>query len=130
MAHNPTKSTALRNAELDCTTSAIGSSGLLRIYDGSQPAGPGTAITTQTLLSEHALSATFAGGASSGTLTANAIADATAAATGTAAWFRLCKSDGTGVRDGTVGTSGCDLTIDNTSINSGQTVSVTSLTIS
>lgn len=110
-------------------------SGKLRIYDGSQPADGDVAITTQTMLAELTMNATAftgpAGTASANqTLTANAITSATAAATGTATWFRLLKSDGTTkILDGSVGTSASDINLNTTSITSGGTVSVTSLTI-
>jgi hypothetical protein len=108
----------------------VGASGLLRLYNGTQPASPDTAVGSQVKLAELTCNATaFAGAASSGVLTASAISSANAVASGTASWFRLTKSDGTAVIDGTVGTSGADLIIDNTSINSGQSVSVTSLTV-
>jgi hypothetical protein len=120
-------STTLRNAMLDAITTAIGSNGLLRIYDGSRPASGGTATT---LLAELALSATAAGAASSGVLTLNAITqDSSANATGTATWFRIVTSGGTFVIDGSVGTSGSDLNLTTTSIVSGQPVSITSFTI-
>ena len=130
MANNLKYSASLKNAKLDQITSKVGASGLLRIYDGSQPASPDTAVTSQTKLAELTTNASaFAGSASGGVLTANAVSSANAVASGTASWFRLCKSDATAVIDGTVGTSGTDLIIDNTSINSGQQVSVSSLTI-
>ena len=131
MANNLKFSASLSNARLDAITTAIGGSGLLNIYDGSQPAGPGTAVSTQTLLAQLTLNATFAASASAGVLTANAItSDSSANATGTAAWFRIFKSDGTtAVVDGTVGTSGCDLNLNTVSIVSGASVAVTSLTI-
>lgn len=120
-------STALRNAQLDEITTAIGSNGLLRIYDGSRPATGGTATT---LLAELALSATAAGAASSGVLTFSAITnDSSANATGTATWFRITTSGGTHVIDGNVGTSGSDLNFNTTSFVSGAVISVTSLTI-
>lgn len=120
-------STALRNAQLDEITTAIGSNGLLRIYDGSRPATGGTATT---LLAELALSATAAGSASSGVLTFSAITnDSSANATGTATWFRITTSGGTHVIDGNVGTSGSDLNFNTTSFVSGAVISVTSLTI-
>lgn len=120
-------STALRNAQLDEITTAIGSNGLLRIYDGSRPATGGTATT---LLAELALSATAAGSASSGVLTFSAITnDSSANATGTATWFRITTSGGTHVIDGSVGTSGSDLNFNTTSFVSGAVISVTSLTI-
>lgn len=130
MASNLKYSTALKNAKLDAITTAVGGSALLRIYDGTQPAGPGTAITSQVLLAELTCNATFASGASSGVLTANAIAaDSSANNTGTASWFRLLTSGATAHIDGTVGTSGTDCILDSVSITSGQQVSITALTI-
>lgn len=120
-------STALRNAQLDEITTAIGTSGLLRIYDGSRPATGGTATT---LLAELALSATAAGAASSAVLTFSAVTnDSSANATGTATWFRIVTSGGTHVIDGNVGTSGSDLNFNTVSFVSGAVISVTSLTI-
>ena len=118
---------AVRNAKLDEITTAVGTSGLLRIYDGTRPATGGAATT---LLAELACSATFAPAASGGVLTANAISDDTdAAATGTATWFRVTTSGGGAVIDGDVGTSGSDLNLSSTSIVAGGTVSVTSFAI-
>jgi hypothetical protein len=120
-------STSLRNARQDAITTAIGTSGLFRIYDGSRPASGGTATT---LLAELALSATAAGAASGGVLTFSAITqDSSANATGTATWFRVVTSGGTFVIDGSVGTSGSDLNLTTTSIVATQPVSVTSCVI-
>ncbi len=120
-------STALRNAMLDEITTAIGSNGLLRIYDGTRPATGGTATT---LLAELALSATAAAAASGGVLTLNSItADSSANATGTATWHRITTSGGTTVIDGSVGTSGADLNLNTTSIVAGANVAVSSYTI-
>lgn len=129
MASNLKYSTTLKNDKLDKITADVGASALLKIYDGTQPAGPGTAITSQVLLATLTCNATFAPGAASGVLTANAIASGTAGNTGTASWFRLTTSGGTAHVDGTVGTSLADAIIDNTSIVSGQTVSCTALTV-
>jgi len=120
--------TTLRDNKLDQITTLAGTSAKLRIYNGVRPATGGTATT---LLCELIMSASaFAAASSGGVLTANAISNGTAAATGTATWFRIVKSDGTThVMDGNVGTSGSDLNLNNTSIASGQTVSVTSFTI-
>ncbi len=120
-------STAVRNAMLDAITAAIGSNGLLRIYDGSRPASGGSATTK---LAELALSATAAPGASGGVLTFSSITqDSSADATGTATWFRIVTSGGTFVIDGNVGTSGSDLNLTTTSIVATQPVSVTSFVI-
>jgi hypothetical protein len=124
-------STTLRNAQLDAITTAVGTSGILRIYSGTRPANVAAAISG-TLLAECVCNASaFAAAASGGVLTANAISnDSSANASGTASHYRLFRSDGTtAVIDGDVSTSGADLNLDNTSINSGQVVSITSFTI-
>jgi len=120
-------STALRNARLDQITTAVGTSGLVRIYDGTRPASGGAATV---LLAELTCSATFAPAASAGVLTVNAITqDASANATGTATWFRVTTSAGAFVIDGSVGTTGSDLNLTTTSIVAGGPVSITSFTI-
>lgn len=120
-------STTLRNARLDAITTAIGASGLLRIYDGTRPASGGAATT---LLAQLTLSATFAPAASLGVLTASAIgSDASADATGTATWARLTTSAGVFVADMGVGTSGQEVTLNTVSIVITGTVACTSLVI-
>jgi hypothetical protein len=128
MASNIKIATTTRNAMVDLITTAVGASGLLKIYDGTQPAGPGTAVTTQTLLATLSCSATFAAAAASGVLTANAITQANAVASSTATWYRLTTSGGTGVVDGSVGTASSDLVLNTTSIVALGPVAVTSLT--
>jgi hypothetical protein len=120
----------LRNAQLDQLTSFAGAGALIRIYSGSRPA-TGGALSGNTLLAQLTMNATFAPGASSGVLTANAISsDLSAKATGTAVWFRIVKADGTThVMDGDVSTvvAGTgDMRIDNTSIVLGGTVAMSS----
>jgi len=121
---------ALKNLRLDQITSQIGASGLLRIYSGSVPANADTALGAQVLLAELPCSATFAAGASGGTLTANAITtDASADATGTAAFFRITTSGGTAKVQGSVGAGSGDLSLNTVSIVAGAAVSVSSLVI-
>lgn len=129
MALSPKLSNTAANAAADAVC-ALANSGKLRIYDGAQPATADTAITTQTLLAELTLNATAFGAASAGVATANAItSDASADATGTASWFRVLKSDGTTVLfDGSVGTSGCNLNLNTTSIVAAAAVAVSALT--
>jgi hypothetical protein len=104
--------------------------GYLRIYDGAQPTDADTAVGAQVLLAELRWNATAFGAASNGVATANAItADAAATASGTAAWFRALKSDGTtAVFDGSVGTSGANLNLNSVAISSGAAVSVSAYT--
>ncbi len=129
MALNTKMSDTAVNAEANALA-ALANSGYLRIYDGSQPANANTAVSTQNLLAELRFGATAFGGASAGVLTANAITDdSDADATGTAAWFRVLKSDGTTVLwDGSVGTSGCNLNLNSVAIQQHAQVSVTSFT--
>lgn len=130
MSKNATWSTAERNAKLNAIKADF-DSGYLRIYDGSQPAAPDTAITSQVQLSELRFGATAFGAAAAGVLTANAITqDSSADATGTATWYRTFKSDGTtALHDGTVGTSNANCIIATTSIVSAAVVSCSSFTI-
>lgn len=120
----------LKNLRLDQITSQISTSGLLRVYSGSVPTNADTALGAQVLLAELPCSATFAAGASGGTLTANAITtDASADATGTAAFFRLTTSGGTSKVQGSVGAGSGDLSLNTTSIVAGAAVSVSSMVI-
>ena len=118
-----------RHAGLNQITTEIGTSGFLRIYDGTQPASVATALSGQTLLAELPLSSTAAGAASSGVLTFSAITDeASAPATGTQTWATLTTSAGVRVVDMSCGNGSGDLSLSGTITSTG-TVSVTSLTI-
>ncbi len=119
--------TAARNAQLDALTTSVGNAGKLKIYTGSPPASANDAATG-TLLSTHTLSSPFAPGASSGVLSPTLPSNATAAATGTAGYFRVTKSDDTVVAQGTCGTSGADCNLNTTSIVTGGPVQVSSWT--
>ena len=128
MALNPKRTAAVANAAANAAV-ALADGGSLRIYNGSQPATAATAVSGQTLLAELTLGNPAFGSASSGVATANSItADSSANATGTASWFRVVSSGGTGLWDGTVGTSGADLNLDSVDLVSGGNVSVTSFT--
>ena len=123
-------SVASRNSRLD-TLTALLNSGKLRIYSGTRPANPDTALSGNTLLAELTFGATAFAAAASGQATANAITqDSAADATGTATFFRCFKSDGTtAVIDGDVGTSGSDLNLATVNIVANAQVSVTALTL-
>lgn len=122
-------SIAARNAELDALA-PLANNGYIRIYTGSIPATPETAVSG-TLLAELRFNATAFGAASGGVITANAItADSSADNTGVAGTYRALASDGTtALWDGTVSTSGADLNLNSTSINAGVTVTISSLTV-
>lgn len=125
-------SVAVRNARLDAIETAVGVSAKLQMYSGSMPANCATAASGTKLL-EDALASDWAANASSGSKALNSTPIAgTALATGTAGYFRLVDSTGaTCHMQGTITATGGggDMTIDNTSIASGQTVNVTSFSV-
>ena len=130
MASNLKVSTTTANAEANALVGSFTNSSTIKIYDGAQPSTPEIAISTQNLLATITLPASSAfGAASAGVITAAAISDITIGASGTAAWFRWWKADGTTpIADGSVGTSGADLNLNSTSLSSGATLSTTSFT--
>jgi uncharacterized glyoxalase superfamily protein PhnB len=138
MANNPFFSDDATKAAVDAVAAKC-NSGTLKIYAGSQPTDANTAVGAQTLLATLTFGATaFAASSASGsagsrvvTATANTITgDTSADATGTAAWFRALKSDGTTVvYDGSVGVSGCDLNVATTAFVAGADIEITSLAI-
>ena len=133
MADTTRISNATATAEADIVAGYL-DNGYLRIYDSTggtgQPATVDTAIGSQVLLAELRFANPSDAGAANGVITFSGLtADSSANATGTASWFRAFKSDGTtAVWDGSVGTAGATLNLNTTSIVSGATVSVTSLT--
>lgn len=138
MANSPFFSDGTEIAAVAARTALL-NNGTLCMFTGSQPADANTAISGQTKLCTLTFGATaFAAGTASGsapsrvvTAAANSIAsDTNAANTGTATWFRCYKSDGTTVVfDGSVGTTGCDVNLNTTSIVAAATVALTSFTI-
>jgi hypothetical protein len=126
-----------RSAAMTDLVTAIGATGTLMILSGAQPASVAT-VDSGTVLAVLPLSAT-PGTVSAGVLTFNAVTSAAASATGTAAHFLICTTSNTAncvavssttrIIQGSVGTSGADLNFSSTSFTSGETISVTSLTI-
>lgn len=128
MALNTKLSDAAVNAEANALAVLL-NSGYLRIYSGTQPVDGNTAPGGgNALLAELRFGSTAFGSAAAGVITANPItADPDAAASGTAAWFRCFKSDGTTpILDGSIGTSGCNINVAATSIVQHMNVSVPS----
>ncbi len=127
MSLNTQLSNASANAEANALAALL-NSGLIRIYSGTQPATADTAITSQTLLATLTFNATAFPTAVNGVVTANAIAqDPSAAASGTASWFRCLKSDATTVvMDGSIGTASANLVLNSVAISSGAAVQCSS----
>jgi hypothetical protein len=129
MPSNLKYSNGTRNAQQVGLITYAGSGALINIYAGSQPANANTAISGQTLLVTLTVSGSF-GTDSNGTITLSTVTNGVAVATGTAAFFRITQSNGTTVvMDGSVATSDADLVLNNTSIATGQVVSISAGTI-
>lgn len=126
-------STAVRNARLDAVETTIGTSPILRIRTGAAPANcaaadTGTVLATMTLPADWMAAASAGSKASIGTWQ-----DPSADAAGTAGHVRFYDSTGTTCHiQGTVTVTGAggDVTLDNTNIAAGQSVTITSFTIS
>jgi hypothetical protein len=125
-------SVAVRNARLDAIETTIGTAAVLKIRTGAAPgtvatADSGTVLASLTLPSDWMAAASSGSKAKSGTWE-----DTSADDDGTAAHFRLYASDGTTAHlQGTVTATGGggDMTVDNTSFNSGQSFTITGFTL-
>lgn len=128
-------STTVRNAQLDALETAVDVSAVLKIYDltAGAPANCAAAITG-TVLATISLPSDWMAAASAGSKAMlGTWQDASADNAGVADFFRLFASDGTTCHaQGTVtlGGGGGDMTLDNTNITAGQSVTVTSFTVS
>lgn len=125
-------STTYRNALLDQFETTVGVSAVMKIRTGAAPATCATA-DSGTVLATINLPSDWMGAASSGSKALSGTwSDSTADNTGTAAHFRIYASDGTTCHmQGTVTATGGggDLELDNTSIAAGQTVTITTFTL-
>lgn len=122
-------STALRNALGDAWETAMGTSAKVQIWSGSQPANA-AASATGTKLAEFALASDWTANAASAQKTLSSLPLSTTGITnGTAGYYRFVDSAGTTCHEqGSVGTTGTDMIIDNASIATGQTVQITAFT--
>ncbi len=125
-------STSVRNARLDQIETTIGTSAVMKIRTGAQPADvatadSGTVLATLSLPSDWLAAASSGSKAKSGTWS-----DSSADGTGTAAHFRIYASDGTTQHlqgSVTLTGGGGDLTVDNTSFVAAQAFTVTAFTL-
>jgi len=123
-------SAAVRNARLDAIEATIGTSAVLKIRPGpapatAAPADSGDVLATLSLPSDWMEAASSGSKAKNGTWQ-----DLSADDDGTAAHFRIYASNGTTAHmQGTVGTSGADLNLSSVSFTAGQSVTITSFTL-
>jgi len=124
-------SVAVRNARLDVIETTVGTSPKLQIRTGAQAANC-AASATGSLLVEITCPSDWMNAASGGAKTLAGSWTVAATGTGTAGHYRLVDSAGTTCHEQgsiTATGGGGDMTVDNTSIASGQTVTVTSKTL-
>lgn len=124
-------SVAVRNAQLDAFETTVGTSPKLQIRTGAQPADCATAASG-TLLAEMTLPSDFMAAASGGSKALSGSWTVNATGTGTAGHFRILNSAGSTCHlQGSITATGGggDLQVDNTSIASGQTTTITAMTI-
>lgn len=123
----------VRDAQLDALETEIGTSPILEIRTGAAPADTATA-DSGTILASMTLPSDWLAAASGGSKAkAGTWEDTSADATGTAGHFRITDNGGSTVHiQGTVTATsgGGDIELDNTSISSGQTVTISTFTIS
>lgn len=119
-------STATRQARANQWPARLGG-GSLTIYDGTAPATPDTAITTQVALVSFLIPSP-AGTSAAGTFTGDGLDAALCLASGNATWARSYDIMGDPVADWPVGLdgSGAAVEIDNLSLVEGSYMTITS----
>lgn len=125
-------STTVRNARLDVIETTIGTGARLQIRTGAQPANA-AAANSGTVLVDITCPSDWMAAASSGSKALTGTwQDTSADAAGTAGHFRVYDSTATTCHiQGSVTATGGggDMTLDNTNIAVGQTVTITSFTL-
>lgn len=120
-----------RNNLLDSIETTMGASPKLRFYSGAAPANC-AAAASGTMLAELPLPADFMAAASNGTKALSGTWQAAAAAAGTVGHYRIYDNAGTNCDEqGTVTATGGggDITLDNLVVAVGQTITITSKTL-
>jgi hypothetical protein len=121
-----------KNAAITASVALL-DGGELHLFGGAVPADVTASLGAATQLTNHALSGTAGGAASGGQIVANAIGNGTGLADLTATFGRFYKTGGTvatrqvNVVGSPTGSTG-EIVLDNTSIATGQTVTITSYT--
>lgn len=124
-----TQSFAACNAGMDAKAALL-NNGYLRFYDGTKPANPNVAVTTQVLLAVGRFGIPAFQASVNGVATANAISPAIWVADGTATWARAFQSDNTtAMFDFSVGTSGTDIVLTSATIDDTHAFAITAATL-
>lgn len=126
-------STGLRNTMLDAGLGPAfdGGTCVLELRNGTQPANANTAPAGSVLATVTLPSDSFSA-AASGTIAKAGTWSGTASATGTPTWFRIRTAGDAGTTNTTDkrldGAVGSDLTLDSSTVTSGQTITVATAT--
>lgn len=122
----------VRNARLDVVETTVGEAAILELRSGSKPANC-AASDSGTLLASMTLPTSWMADASSGQKAKSGTwEDTSANNTGTIGHFRIKDPTGTTCHiqgSVTITGGGGDMTVDNTSVTSGQSVSITGFTL-
>ena len=122
-------SEAVRNAMLDAIESTIGTGAKLKFFSGAVPANCAAADPAG-LLATITCPSDWMNAASGGTKTLLGTWSVAASGSGTAISYRIYDSAGTTCGEqGTVGTSGTDIVLDNNVMAATQVVTITAKTI-
>jgi hypothetical protein len=122
-------SVGVRNAKLDAIETHIGAIPTLKVFDGAKPADC-AAADVGTVLSTIALPADWMADAANGSKAKSGLwQDVTADGTGTAAYFRIYKADGTCAIQGSCALALADMILDSVQFTAGQTFTVVTFTI-
>lgn len=122
-------STTMRNNRLDQFESTVGTAARLKIFSGSVPVNCAAADPAG-LLATLVLPSDWMNAASGGQKTLLGTWSVAASGSGTAQSFRIYDSGVTTCHcQGTVGLGSGDLSLDNTSIANGQTVTIVTFTL-
>lgn len=126
-------SASVRNAMLDAIETAIGTSAVIKLRTGAQPADTSQA-DSGTVVATISLASDWMAAASSGSksFSSTPLEDSSADNSGTLAHYRVYASDGTTCHmQGTITATGGggDMTVDNTVVVAGQDIKITSWSV-
>lgn len=99
--------------------------GYLRIYSGQQPPDANTPVGDQGLLAELRFAKVAFSKPTNGIIISRKLMMKRGCFKGMATWFRTLMRDGeTTVFDGSIGTSGCDMNLDDPMLRAGSTLEI------
>jgi hypothetical protein len=123
-------SVEIRTAKQATIETTVGTAPILEFNSGSPPADTATA-RSGTLLAIGTLPSDWLAAAASGAVSKTGTWTATGVASGTIGYFRIYAAGSPSLchMQGTVGTSGTDMTVDNTSVAAAQVITVNTFSL-